>query len=405
MAPNWSYDLPEELIISVAKRLTDSLQDFIFFGAVCKSWRSAATEVKEKNPNNIALRLLTHQVPLLLLPLSCWQRPPPILVSNPVPKIIRPPPKEKSEGLNEAVEFYSLKGKGNKISYKLNLPKARMRICFSSFGWLVIVSKTEGCEWSLVHPLNHAKIELPDVQRSLPRSVVSGFRVGKFALSSSPSWTSDYIVMFQSGHRFGFCRPGLGEKWKYKVSWGDLVTDLSYYKGQFYFVHLSSRISVFDIDKEEIRLVAPEFPKEQLLGPNVLIKEHYLVESAGVLLVVLFTTTTTKCKDQGLTFGCRVFEVPFTNSKSWSDSEVRSLGNRTIFLSKCSSSFSIEASDYSGLCKANSIYFMNNKVVLPRQSRDMGVFNMKDGTITRDFDKFFDYEELRGFHSWIQPSL
>ncbi|XP_040363955.1 uncharacterized protein LOC121049816 [Rosa chinensis] len=223
-----------------------------------------------------------------------------------------------------------------------------MRMCFSSVGWLVIVSKTKGCEWSLVHPLNHAKVELPDVRGSLPGSVVSGFRLGKFALSSSPSWTSDYIVMFQSGHRFGFCRPGLGENWKCIVSWRDLIMDLSYYKGQFYFVHLSSRISVFDIDKEEIRLVAPEFPEEQLLGPNVRIKEHYLVESAGVLLVVLFTTTATKCEDQGLTFGCRVFEVPFTNSKSWSDSEVRSLGNRTIFLSKCSSSFTIEASDYSG---------------------------------------------------------
>lgn len=65
------------------------------------------------------------------------------------------------------------------------------------------------------------------------------------------------------------------------------------------------------------------------MGPNLCIKEHCLVESAEVLMVVLFATTTTKFKEQGLSFGCKVFEVPFTNSKSWSDSEVKNSAEST----------------------------------------------------------------------------
>ena len=336
IAPNWSDDLPEDLIISVAKRPTD-LEDFIFFGAVCKSWRLAAMEVKKNClTNTIRLRLLTHQVPLLMLPIIFMRNRSNLILS-----------------MNKKVEFYNL-GKG-KMSYKLNLPrtctspKTKMRMCFSSFGWLVAVSKlAKGYKWNLLHPLNHAKIELPDGRARFGDYIVD--TIQKFALSSSPSWTVDFIVMFHSSNCLGFCRPGLGENWTRINLWTQtsserpLIMDLSYYKGQFYFVYLSGCISVFDIDKAEIRVVAPEFPKAQLLGPNVCIREQYLVESAGDLLLVLCTTNM---NDLLLTTGYRVFEVPFTNSKSWLESEVKSLGNKSIFLSKSSSSFSIEESDYS----------------------------------------------------------
>ncbi|KAK9938918.1 hypothetical protein M0R45_015629 [Rubus argutus] len=246
IAPNWSDDLPEDLIISVAKRPTD-LEDFIFFGAVCKSWRLAAMEVKKNClTNTIRLRLLTHQVPLLMLPIIFMRNRSNLILS-----------------MNKKVEFYNL-GKGYK--------------------------------WNLLHPLNHAKIELPDGRARFGDYIVD--TIQKFALSSSPSWTVDFIVMFHS----------------------------------------------------------------------------------------------------------RFLRVPFTNSKSWLESEVKSLGNKSIFLSKSSSSFSIEASDNSR-CKSNCIYFMNNKIVCRGGSRDMGVYKMEDGTINRDFDKLFNYEEIRGFHLWIQPSL
>ncbi|TQD79338.1 hypothetical protein C1H46_035112 [Malus baccata] len=55
--------LPRELIFSLAERMR-SLEEFIVFGAVCKSWRSVATKenyfTKELGPK--------HQVPLLILP-------------------------------------------------------------------------------------------------------------------------------------------------------------------------------------------------------------------------------------------------------------------------------------------------------------------------------------------------
>ncbi|KAB2637585.1 F-box protein [Pyrus ussuriensis x Pyrus communis] len=55
--PLWST-LPHDLIASVAKRLF-TFEDFIAFGAVCKSWKSAATK------ENFTTR---HQIPLLMLP-------------------------------------------------------------------------------------------------------------------------------------------------------------------------------------------------------------------------------------------------------------------------------------------------------------------------------------------------
>ncbi|XP_004292574.1 PREDICTED: probable F-box protein At1g44080 [Fragaria vesca subsp. vesca] len=354
MERNWSRDLHDDLIVSVAKWLS-SLEDFTCFGAVCKSWRSATTKlVKEKqyrDTTGIVSRFLTQQVPLLMLPLAL----------------------------------------------------AGIRLDFSLLDKEVgFYSPGKGENWTLFHPLNLAKIELPDKGIYLRGGIIE-----KFALSTSPSGTSDYIVMFHTRHALGFCRPGqLGdEDWKTIIVRDETMMDVVYYKGQFYFLYFSGRVSVFDIDKEELRVVAPSLPKEQLLlllGSNVRIKKRYLVESGGVLLVVLFTAHT--YSSEGLAFGCRVFEVPFTDSKSWVDSEVKSLGKRTIFLTPSSSSFSIEASDYSR-CKPNCIYFMNDKIIFPEIRKDMGVYNMEDGTITRDFDSFFGFEEERGNHLWIQPSL
>lgn len=54
---DWS-DLPQELVISIANRIV-LMEDFTAFGAVCKSWRSAATK-------EIFTSRLTHHVPFLM---------------------------------------------------------------------------------------------------------------------------------------------------------------------------------------------------------------------------------------------------------------------------------------------------------------------------------------------------
>ncbi|KAL6182305.1 hypothetical protein ACLB2K_043728 [Fragaria x ananassa] len=56
---NWS-DLPQDLVLSIARRI-GSAQDFVTFGAVCKTWSRAFTKQD-------FLGGLTHAVPLLMLP-------------------------------------------------------------------------------------------------------------------------------------------------------------------------------------------------------------------------------------------------------------------------------------------------------------------------------------------------
>ncbi|XP_021803236.1 uncharacterized protein LOC110747260 isoform X2 [Prunus avium] len=307
-------------------------------------------------------------------------------------------PKKKSA---TTCKFHSLtKGK----LCELDLSEIEGKMCLSSLGWLLTVSKD--LKFSLIHPLNHARIELPDGHPNLPPAFFEAIR--KFVLSSSPSWTSNYIVMVHGFSSLAFCRPG--ENWiKVNLSTPILV-DLTYYKGQFYVVDLDGCVSVCEIEdganQAKLRVVAPNFPKEPF-GPMMKSRKLiYLVESAGALLLVLCLSNPKICDS---TTGCKVFKVPFsTNGNSWADMEVKNLGNRSLFLCTNSSSISVEASENSRW-KANCIYFMNNKHVYLRVDMDMGIFSMDDGQIERPFDKSYNVcykgRHFETSHLWIEPSF
>ncbi|PRQ25819.1 hypothetical protein RchiOBHm_Chr6g0287791 [Rosa chinensis] len=301
------------------------------------------------------------------------------------------------------VQFYTL-AKGE--IYNANLPEISGKVCFASLGWLLTVTRDQGeLKFNMLHPSNHhAQIQLPGLLRCPLKNI------WKFALSSNPRSTLDYIVMFQTATTLGFCRPGLGgQGWKHlRFEGHNYIRDLTHYQGSFYVVDETGRVSVVceieDPKRAHLSVVAPEIPsEEQLLGPKKGIKQLYLVESAGSLLVVLCTSYHNQYES---TIGCRVFKVPFSNGNSWSDSEVKDLGNRALFLSNSSSSFSIEGSGNSG-CKPNCIYFLNSKRVSPFVDLDVGIFNMEDGTIDRHFSNSFNsgFEEIRESHLWIQPSF
>ncbi|KAK9950870.1 hypothetical protein M0R45_006336 [Rubus argutus] len=95
-----------------------------------------------------------------------------------------------------------------------------------------------------------------------------------------------------------------------------------------------------------------------------------LVELGGMTLFVV--SPTSKCVGcRHVTDEFRAFEVPFGNG-NWLDSEVKTLGNRSLFLGT-NSSFAVDATKYSG-CKANCIYFISDFYEHTR--KDMGVFDM-----------------------------
>ena len=81
------------------------------------------------------------------------------------------------------------------------------------------------------------------------------------------------------------------------------------------------------------------------------------------------------------TMGFEVFEVDLGGGK-WK--ELKSLGNRALFLGN-NSSISVEASDFSG-CRANCIYFIGSYPdtywsIPGGGGRDMGIYNKLDGSI------------------------
>lgn len=357
----WS-DLPHDLVVSIAKRVL-LLEDFIVFGAVCRSWKSAAT--KENFTR-------THQVPLLMLP------------------------EKKGTTLRE---FYSLKH--GKV-FKQNMPElVTGKLLYSSLGWLMTQSDKDS-EVNLLHPLNHMCIELPDVEtfknlhsKEEHRKLFGDFIVGKFVLSSSPSWTSDYTVMIHSCKRLAFCRRGLGDQqWNIidssKTS-DRLYFDITYYEGKFYAVDYFGEIYVCEIEDPKApaktRVIVPRLPYE--LKRPYIIEKLYLVESAGALLLV-------KCPVETIEY-FRVFEVPMSDG-NWSNSDVKNLGNRSLFLG-CNSSFSVEASNYG--CKANCIYY-TNRPLQRQQGEDMGIFNMEDGKVESYIKESLNFPTP---HLWAEPSL
>ncbi|XP_050147593.1 F-box protein At2g26160-like [Malus sylvestris] len=377
--PPWSV-LPHDLIASIAKRLF-AFEDFIAFGAVCTSWKSAATK------ENFTTR---RQIPLLMLPEKEKE-------------------KESTTTTTTATstvrEFYNLK---NGKVFQLNMPDlVRGKLCYSSLGWLMTQSDKDS-KLDLLHPLNHSRIELPDAETfkkhhsdldlSNLKTLFGDFLVRKFVLSSSPSCSSDYTVMIHSWERLAFCRPGIGDQqWNVLMKSekeDHLYFDITYYKGKFYAVDAYGTILVCEIEdpmQARTRVIVPKLPEE--LGFPFLCEKEYLVESAGALLLVTRSFIPT--------FEFRVFEVPLSNGDWSDDARVKSLGNRTLFLGY-NSSFSVESSNYG--CKANCIYYTNHPPALVRQEEeiDMGIFYMEDGKAEADLR-----EPINSLtpHLWVEPSF
>ncbi|ONH92703.1 hypothetical protein PRUPE_8G190800 [Prunus persica] len=290
---DWS-GLPQELVVSIAKQIA-FLEDFIAFGAVCKSWRSAAAK------ENFTSRL-KHQGPFLMLP------------------------QEHGAAI-----------------------QAEGKVCCSCSGWLITL---QGLQFNLLHPLNRSQIKLP-----------------RFTDSSA------------------------------KLS-----------PGRFYAVSHNGRVSVFDIEnptkEAKTEVVVPRLPRELLvhISPG---RVKSLVESAGDLLVV---SAHEEGYERAPKF--RVFKVPLRDGNWQLDSEVKDLGNRTLFLGDNNTSFSVLASDYSG-CEPNCIYFFSyisqqyiysrqphNYLLPSRENIDIGIFHMKNGRIQEHF-----YWEQRRFPTFGTPSL
>ncbi|PON84595.1 F-box domain containing protein [Trema orientale] len=380
MEPNWS-SLPEDLLIAIANRIL-SLENYVVFGSVCRSWRSAAPKENFNSSN--------HQ----LLPWLMLRQTHPDLHSQPqTPKI------------------YSLT---NHRLYRIPHPPHRSyctaNSILSSLGWIMAASNHHRNDISLFHPLS------PDHQIRLPLRNINV--VYKFALSSRPSLAPprDFAVVAidQSSdsaakNQLSFWRPGRSSWARIRAEEPVLFLDVVHFNGRFYAVDRRRRVLALSPDRQDrdrrmVSVVSElNLPKSEapFLNPYD-VEMLYLVESEGALLVVQGDRQWWGHGNRETT-EFRVFEVNVNDGSFW---KVESLGDRALFLGDKSSSFSIKASDFLG-CKCNCIYFADDFRKLDNfgvRSKDIGVFDMKDGKLER----FFGFENRESEYLtplWVQPSF
>ena len=364
---NWA-ELPRDLLISIAQHLK-SMEHYVAFGAVSSSWRKVATKENFKG------------VPL-------WQQIPSLMLAA-----------EKDDDYRE---FYSLLE--DEVVAKIFLPETKGKKCMEAgFGWLFTIGQ-EG-ETSLVNPFTRDQIDLPHQKTTEDfenqETLYPQIFYQKAVLSSSPCQNpSDFVLMvIDGGSKFlSFWRPG-DKLWTRISTPFASFFDVVHHRGQFYAISGGS-VVVCDITGKEGRMVAQlsaSFPYSHM---------YYIVESSGTLLVVLrngvqvmpiekrpdgyiIYDSDSESGSKLLTYGTNQFRVLEFDAIHNKWTQIQDLGDRALFLGHSVSVCIDQASRFPGI-KANRIYFTDDffESYLSAENgggRDMGVYNLEDGSITPHF--------------------
>ena len=368
---DWS-SLHYDLLVLIVRRIP-LYDDFIAFGGVCQSWRFSLKQYSTSQR--------IPKTPCLML--------------------------AEKEGSSYLRGFFSLnlslsKGIGG-MTRQVLLPQAYGKMCFSSQGWLITIGKN--LRIKLLHPFLRLQIKLPHMRtlfhqeiKHLDKPVTWSYAAffDKIVLSASPSETSDYVVMAIYGayEKFAFCRHG-DKSWtkiRTKFPFLECFLDVVYYNNnnKFYCVDNQGGVFACDIRSPDPGLTSTPVTTlpEELAHRISDVTLFYLVESSGTLLLVsqqldlLVPPVWGEGINEYWTKGFIVFEVGL-DGREWN--ELKSLDNRALFLGH-NSSISVEAFDFSG-CIPNCIYFTDsfsdssNMRIPGGGGRDMGIYNMLDGSI------------------------
>ncbi|KAH0666584.1 hypothetical protein KY285_027790 [Solanum tuberosum] len=361
-------ELPSDLISTVAERVK-VIEDFIAFGAVCISWRTAATR------DNFDVS--SQQIPLLML----------------------------ADKDDDYREFYSLSK--HKVS-RIFLPEVRGRRCFPSEGGWMFTDSCTG-EFYLFHPFSRTQIQLPP-QNALKEALqkdaeITHYTIDKAVLSANPSLTSDYVLVI-SDLTYGrgdlaFWRPG-------DVNWTKIVmrrkarfNSLFHHKGKFYAFNYGGELWVFDVPGCSVPEPIVEPHRLTRLKDPILHQpdtQYYFVEISGALLFLIRFLNNTYTSDYE-TIKFKVFEIDVIKDQL---NEINTLGDSTIFLGRNGATAMV-----TGL-KPNHIYFTDDVfesyfALEAGGGKDMGVYNFENGKV----ESFYSGVSLSPVcpPTWVNPSF
>ncbi|XP_042506563.1 putative F-box protein At5g55150 [Macadamia integrifolia] len=371
---NWA-----ELCKDILRLIVDQfskIEDIAQFGAVCHSWRLVSVEK--------------------------WH----FSIASPWLMLV-----EKEDSDNR--DFYCL---STKKVYRLNLPEARGRMCWSSYGWLITLGLD--MEIHLFNPFSRSRvlIRLPP-QPTLPNQYddsvspeyVRRIFIRKVILSSRPTLCvgndEKCMVMgiFSEYRKLAFLRLG-DEVWTPVYTPQGGINDVIYMNGQFYAIADEGKLVIVDISKPDPKTIEiAEPPKDYDIGAR-----PYLVELEGELFLVgrgIFVEYVgVECNEPQSARETEDFEVyKFSfDDKKWT--KVESLDNRALFVG-ANASFAIFSSNHPG-CEPNCIYFTDDGaygLMKDTARKDMGLFRMEIG----EFDEHYvgpDILTCVCAPLWISPS-
>ncbi|XP_021742850.1 uncharacterized protein LOC110708930 [Chenopodium quinoa] len=315
--------LPSDLLIAIALKL-DSINDIIYFSAVCRSWNDVFTMVK-KELNNSA---------------TPW-----LLLADPNPK------NAVCSGRSEIFEINSIKG------LELNIPQAYMRQYFgSAYGWIVMMGlgsdEYDRQVW-LFNPITKAQLTLPSLA-SLP----------VLRNSSMSLRCNDEYPLMSKNDSLAVSRPG-DRTWR----WTKCM------------VNFSPSSPVY-ANKPYCSIVNPDFINVTLGS----CEQSYMVELAGdLLLVIRYRAKDEAVKKHYYTCDFKVYKLDRSgDQKCWTI--VEDLGDYMVFIGN-NSSMSVHKSK-SPNYQHNAIYFTDDikgfwSEPKPRL-QDIGMFD----TGSREFIRF-----------------
>ncbi|KAK9725882.1 hypothetical protein RND81_05G175400 [Saponaria officinalis] len=391
----WSklnYDILGEIVLKLS-----TIEDFVYFSVVCRSWNCASSMVKQR---------WKPSMPCLLLAENNRENP------------------------NFLREVISLDNDDNKC-YQLTLPETFEARCWGSdCGWIVTIELNR--QIHLFNPFTKARLQLPP-QTTLPYQQLplddaiedaickrqASIRKAIVIKSDEPENEQDLLVLaiHTNWKRFlAFSRPG-DQNWTkihppwpteeertphYIVPFSHRAVDLVCRDGLVLILYEDASVGYVDIS-DLVKIPNSQQPvkaKEFLPSPESLksrltkyLLEMYLVESFGNLFMVhrdktdIWVPDSKIDKDIGYeTVGFEVFELN-SETKQWE--EVEDLGNVALFLGD-NHSMSVNALECRN-CKPNCIYFTDDYAEqweLPAKfgGHDMGVFDVKNGEIHRFYE-------------------